>query len=137
MFGDHFARTDGLCCGPHEGQNGIGVEAKYSGAGVGVALQVDNGAIQVAGVNKAAFVHTAAVANKLSANGTDVTNPLCDGDPNALLFITQHLNPSGIVYNNSPMGVYYNTVRNKWEIFNENNGTIPTGAQFNVLVIKQ
>jgi hypothetical protein len=77
------------------------------------------------------------VANKLSANGTDIDNPLCNGDPNAILLVTQKLNPSGIVYNNSPIGVYYNTIRNKWEIFNENNVAIPTNAQFNVLIIKQ
>lgn len=117
--------------------NGIGVEAKYSGTGAGVALEIDNGAIKVAGVNKAAFMHTATVANKLSANGTDVTNPLCDGDPTAILIVTQKLNPAGIVYNNSPIGVYYNTARSKWEIFNENGVAIPTNAQFNVLVIKQ
>ena len=117
--------------------NGIGVEAKYSGSGLGVALEVDNGAIRVAGTNKAAFVHTATVANKLSANGTDVDNVMCNGDPNCFLIVTQKLNPTGIVYNNSPIGVYYNTTRNKWEIFNENNAAIPTNAQFNVLVIKQ
>jgi hypothetical protein len=117
--------------------NGIGVEAKYSGTGVGVALELDNGAIRVAGTNKAAFVHTATAANKLSANGTDITNPMCDGDATCILIVTQKLNPNGIVYNNSPIGVYYNTVRNKWEIFNENNTAIPTNAQFNVLVIKQ
>jgi hypothetical protein len=117
--------------------NGLGVEAKYSGTGVGIALEVDNGGIKVSGVNKAAFVHTATAANKLSANGTDITNPMCDGDPTAILLVTQKLNPTGIVYNNSPIGVYYNTIRNKWEIFNENNVAIPNNAQFNVLVIKQ
>lgn len=117
--------------------NGIGVEAKYSGSNLGVALEVDNGAIRVAGTNKACFIHTATAANKLSANGTDITNPMCDGDANCLLVVTQKLNPTGIVYNNSPIGVYYNTVRNKWEIFNENNAAIPNNAQFIVLVIKQ
>ncbi len=117
--------------------NGIGVEAKYSGTGVGIALELDNGAIRVAGVNKAAFVHTATAANKLSTNGTDITNPMCDGDANAILIVTQRLNPPGIVYNNSPIGVYYNTTRGKWEIFNQNNVAIPNNAQFNVLVIKQ
>jgi hypothetical protein len=117
--------------------NGIGVEAKYSGSGLGTALEVDNGAIRVAGTNKACFVHTATAANKLSANGTDITNPMCDGDPNCLLQVTQKLNPTGIVYNNSPIGVYYNTTRSKWEIFNENNVAIPNNAQFIVLVIKQ
>jgi hypothetical protein len=117
--------------------NGIGVEAKYSGTGVGAALEVDNGAIRVAGTNKASFIHTATAANKLSANGTDIDNAMCNGDANCLLQVTQKLNPSGIVYNNSPIGVYYNTVRSKWEIFNENNTAIPTNAQFIVLVIKQ
>ncbi len=117
--------------------NGIGVDAHYSGSGLGNALVVTNGAIKVAGTNKAAFVHTATAANKLSANGTDVDNAMCNGDANCILIVTQKLNPSGIVYNNSPIGVYYNTTRSKWEIFNENNNAIPTNAQFNVLVIKQ
>jgi len=117
--------------------NGMAVEAKYSGTGVGVALELDNGALRVAGVNKAAFVHTATLASKVSTNGTDITNPMCDGDPNAILIVTQKLNPSGIVYNNSAIGVYYNPNRNKWEIFNQNGVAIATNAQFNVLVIKQ
>ncbi|MBS1903934.1 MAG: hypothetical protein JSS75_09535 [Bacteroidetes bacterium] len=117
--------------------NGIGVAARYSGSGLGVALQIGNGAIQLSGTNKAAFVHTATAANKLSANGTDVDNAMCNGDPNCFLFVTQKLNPSNITYNNSPIGVYYNTTRSKWEIFNENNVAIPDNAQFNVLVIKQ
>jgi hypothetical protein len=117
--------------------NGIAVDARYSGTGVGTALQITNGAIKVAGTNKAAFVHTATVANKLSANGSDIDNPLCNGDATAIVIVQNKLNPSGIVYNNSPIGVFYNTSRNKWELFNENNAAIPTNAQFNVLVIKQ
>jgi hypothetical protein len=62
---------------------------------------------------------------------------MCNGDANCILIVTQKLNPSGIVYNNAPIGVYYNTIRSKWEIFNENNVAIPNNAQFNVLVIKQ
>ncbi|GAB3506261.1 DUF7452 domain-containing protein [Emticicia fontis] len=117
--------------------NGIGVEAKYAGQGVGTALEIDNGAIRVAGVFKSAFVHTATVGNKLSANGTDIDNPLCNGDPDCLLFVTQRMISSGPTYNNSPIGVFYNSVRQKWEIFNQNNTVIPTNAKFNVLVIKQ
>ncbi|MBI5646508.1 MAG: hypothetical protein HY962_06215 [Ignavibacteriae bacterium] len=117
--------------------NGVAVEAKYSGSGVGTALELDNGAIRVSGVNKAAFIHTATAANKLSANGTDIDNAMCNGDATCILIVTQKLNPSGIVYNNSPIGVYYNTIRSKWEIFNQNNVAIPNNAQFNVLVIKQ
>jgi hypothetical protein len=113
------------------------VQAGYTGSGIGTALQVNNGAIRLTGTNKAAFIHTATAANKLSANGTDVSNPMCDNDPNCILLVTQKLNSVTITYNNASIGVYYNTIRGKWEIFNENNVAIPDNAQFNVLVIKQ
>jgi len=117
--------------------NGVGVAAKYSGSGIGTPFELSNGAIKVSGTNKAAFVHTATVANKISANGSDIDNALCNGDPNAFVFVTQRLNPTSIVYNNSPIGVYYNS-RGRWEIFNETIGSpIPVNAQFFVLVIKQ
>lgn len=117
--------------------NGIAVEAKYSGTGAGTALEIDNGAIRVAGSIKPAFVHTATAANKLSANGTDIDHPLCNGDPTAILIVTQKMVSPTLIYNNSPIGVVYNTVRARWEIFNENITAIPIGAMFNVLVIKQ
>jgi hypothetical protein len=114
-----------------------GVAARYAGTGAGSALELDNGALKVTGANQAAFIHTATVANKLSANGTDVDHPLTNGDATAILLVTQKLNPSTISYNNSPIGVYYNALRGKWEIFNQNNAAIPTNAQFNVFVIKR
>ncbi|HET7436332.1 MAG TPA: hypothetical protein VFN10_16600 [Thermoanaerobaculia bacterium] len=113
---------------------GAGVVARYGGNGMGTALEVDNGAIRITGTNRAAFIHTATDANKFDANGTDIDNAMCNNDPNALLFVTQRYSN---VYNNSPIGVFYNPTRFRWEIFNENNTAIPTNAQFNVLVIKQ
>jgi hypothetical protein len=82
------------------------------------------------------FTHTATAQNKLSANGTDVDNPACNNDPNAFLVVTPLL-AANIVYDNSPLGVYYNATRKKWEIFNQNNVAIPNGAIFNVLVVKR
>ena len=117
--------------------NGAGVEARYSGPGAGTALHIVNGAIEQSGSVRPAFVHTATVANKLSANGTDIDNILTNADPNAILIVTQKLNPNGIIYNDSPIGVYYNNTRQKWEIFNQDGTAVPTNAQFNVLVIKQ
>ncbi len=116
--------------------NAIAVEAKYSGTGIGTALEVDNGAIRVAGTNKSAFTHTATVANKAN-NYTTIDHPLCNGDPNCLLFVTQKFNPLTGTYNNSPIGVFFDQLSNKWGIFNENSNSIPNDAQFNVLVIKQ
>ncbi len=79
-------------------------------------------------------MHTTTTANKRSLNGTDINNPATNGNPNAVLLVTQKLDTSGIVYNDSPVGVYYSPDRDEREIFNQNNSAIPTGAQFNVLV---
>ncbi len=118
--------------------NGAGVIASYSGDGDGVALAVDNGAIRLTGVNKPAFLHTATIANKVSNNGTEIDHPMCNGDANALLFVTHYLGAGNQVhYNNSPLGVYYDPARARWQIANENLGLDPQGSQFFVLVIKQ
>lgn len=117
---------------------GAGVEARYSGSGVGTALQIINGSIKLSGNNRAAFVHTATLANKIGVNSTEIDNVMCNNDPDCFLFVTQKLNPDALsAYNNSPVGVAYNAAKNKWTIFNENSASITTNAQFNILVIKQ
>lgn len=120
----------------------VGVKGQsFNGNGVGVqafgttGLEV-NGAVKVSG-QKFVFIHTATVSNKISANGTDITNSMCNGDPNALLIVSQKINYAGTVYNNSPIGTYYNYDRSKWEIRNQNGTAIPINAQFTVMVIKQ
>jgi hypothetical protein len=110
--------------------NGVGVQA------IGITALELNGAVKVSG-QKFVFIHTATVANKLTANGTEITNSLCNGDPNALLIVSQKINYAGTVYNNSPIGTYYNYDRLKWEIRNQNGTAIPINAQFTVMVIKQ
>lgn len=116
---------------------GAAVEARYGGKGTGTALVIDNGAIKVTGPTRAAFVHIATPATKRSPNGTDIDHPLCNDDPNAILLVTLRVHPPGGIYNNSSIGVSYNTVRSRWEIVNQNNTPIPDNTQFNVLVIKQ
>ncbi|MFP4345287.1 MAG: hypothetical protein ACLFU8_11385 [Anaerolineales bacterium] len=81
------------------------------------------------------FVHTATAGNT-STNHTLIDNPLTNNNPDALLFITQNWNPgngSGI-YNDHPVGVWYDDISNKWSIFNEDGAAMPAGADFNVLV---
>jgi opacity protein-like surface antigen len=82
------------------------------------------------------FKHTATADNKISGNGTDLDNPAINDNPNALVYVTSVLNPSGIVYNNHPIGVYYNSQRSRWEIFNQDNTPIPYNAQFFVLALR-
>lgn len=146
--------------GEHMGTNGIGmgVWGNHRGGGVGVfgssetgigvlaqtwnttapatALEIRNGAIKVSGTFQPAFVHTATVANQSSSNGTGLDHPLCNGDANAFLLVTQLL-VNGGPYNDSPIGVYYNTGTSRWEIFNQDGTAVPTNAKFNVLVIKK
>jgi hypothetical protein len=118
--------------------SGAGVRAVYSGAGVGCPLNLDGGPIRISGSNRMAFVHTATVANKITANGTEIDNAICNGDASAILIVTQLLNPANTTaYNNSAIGVYYDPSRQKWQVFNESAAAITTNAQFFVLVIKQ
>jgi hypothetical protein len=79
------------------------------------------------------FVHTATVGNS-SGNATFINNPLTDGNPNAILFVTPNLNPIGVccVYDDHPIGVYYTSGR--WAIFNQDVAAMPVDAAFNVLV---
>ena len=73
--------------------------------------------------------------SKLNSNRTFIDNPMCNEDPDCLLFITpRYVSGSN---SNFPIGVFYNTELQKWEIFNQNGAGIPTNAMFNVLVIKQ
>lgn len=82
-----------------------------------------------------AFVHRAAPENT-SANSTYLDNPLIDGNPSAVLYITQNWNPGGGegTYNDHPVGVWYDTNREKWAIFNQDRAAIPEGSAFDVLV---
>lgn len=81
------------------------------------------------------FVHKATATNILS-NHTYIDHPLTNGNPNAIVFITQNWNPGGVggAYNDHPIGVGYSTVAGKWAIFNQDLAAMPTGAAFNVLI---
>ncbi len=80
------------------------------------------------------FVHRATPEN-ISANSTYLDNPLLNGNPNAVLYVTQNWNPGGReggTYNDHPVDVWYDTNREKWAIFNQDRAAIPEGAAFNV-----
>jgi hypothetical protein len=85
----------------------------------------------------AVFVHRATPEN-LSENSTYLDNPLTNDDPNVVLYVTQNWNPEGNVgiYNEHPIGVWYDDSRQRWAIFNQDRGTMPDGAAFNVAVLE-
>lgn len=128
------------------GTNGIGgyfsgpTGAKaVSSTAAGVALEVD-GPVKVSGTNPTAFVHVATTGNIDAATCanqcTQINNPLINGNENAILIVTQHYQNTTQVYNNEPIGVWYDPATQRWTIFNQDNlSTMPEGAAFNVLVI--
>lgn len=77
-------------------------------------------------------------SHNTGANFTIFSNPLTDGNPNAIVFATHiYGSPadSSDVFINSPVGVFYNSSQSKWAIFNENaNVRMPMNATFSVFV---
>jgi hypothetical protein len=81
------------------------------------------------------FVHTATAGNSFD-DYTMIDNPLTNGNPNAIVFVTPNFNPGGGagVYSDYKIGVFY--TGSKWAIFNQDGGTaIPVNASFNVSVL--
>ncbi len=94
-----------------------------------------------AGINTGtfAFVHSATAGSISGAakHITTIDNPLCNGDPNAILIVTHNWTKDTSVNHNHPqtVGVYF--INGKWTIFNEDNTTaMESGDAFNVMVIK-
>jgi hypothetical protein len=73
-----------------------------------------------------------------SGHSTYLDDPPTEGNPNAVLVVTQNWNPGGSSgkYNDHPIGVWYNNNRSKWAIFNQDRAAMPVGADFNVAVLK-
>ena len=81
------------------------------------------------------FVHKSTASNT-TANSTYIDSPLTNGRPDLLLSVTQNWNPGGEsgVYNDHPVGVWYDGGRKKWAVFNQDRARMTQGAAFNVLV---
>ena len=85
-----------------------------------------------------AFIHSATSENILE-NSTYLDNPLTNDKPNALLYVTPTWNPGGrgSTYNDHPIGVWYDTKRQRWAIYNQDKASMPNGAAFNVAVLAE
>lgn len=81
------------------------------------------------------FVHYARLGNT-EGNSTYLDSPLTNGEPDALLTVTQNWNPGGGrgVYNDHPIDVLYEADIRKWAIYNRDGAPMPDGAAFNVAV---
>jgi hypothetical protein len=138
--------------GSGEGGTGIGVwgVSTVSTTGTGVlaegadtaspALSIAKGGFQVQGAGigteTTAFTQLS-VATNTDGDSTYITNPLCDGNPNAILIITHLYNPPNgnvteTLYNKT-VGVWYDGTG--WAIYNEDQSDMGLNIAFNVLVI--
>jgi hypothetical protein len=81
------------------------------------------------------FIHRA-TSESIAENSTYLENRLINANPEAILFVTQNWNPGGesSTYNEHPIGVWYDSGRQRWAIFNQDRAAMPEGAAFNVLV---
>lgn len=81
------------------------------------------------------FVHRAGLVNTVE-NNTYLDDPLTNGEPDAVLSVTQNWNPGGGVgvYNDHPVGFLYDSDVKQWTIYNRDGAPMPDGAAFNVAV---
>ena len=86
----------------------------------------------------ATFIHRATREN-ISSNSTYLDNPLTNGRPNVVLYVTPNWNPGGGsgTYNEHPVGVWYDSNAQRWAIFNQDREAMPEGAAFNVAVMEE
>ena len=122
--------------------NGAAMLSQYVGTPPGTALELQNGALKVSGANPTAFVHVATAGTLDCSNNhcTEITNPLTDGDPDAILIVTHNYNPpesAGGNFLNAAYSVYYNTADGHWNIYLDDTSQSIEGKAFNVLVIKR
>ena len=83
----------------------------------------------------AGFVHYAERPDT-AGHYTYLDNGLTNGQPDAVLSVTQNWNPGGGrgVYNDHPVGAQYDAKLKKWAIYNRDSAPMPEGAAFNFSV---
>ena len=81
------------------------------------------------------FVHRADPGNTFG-NTTYLQDSLTDGHPDAVVSVTHNWNPGGGwgVYNNHPVGVFYDKKAQQWAVYNIDGAPIPEGVAFNIAV---
>jgi len=81
--------------------------------------------------SKSAYEHISKDAN-IQNNYTYLDNHLINGIHCAQIQVTQSVSQG--IFNNSPIGVFYDSGPNKWAIFNQNLSAMPENAAFHVLI---
>ena len=92
----------------------------------GTAMETTNEA-EDSGAGGVSYVHRATDGNS-RVNYTILSNPRTNGDPDAVVLAE----PSGSYERN--IGVWYESGKGKWAIFNQDLTAVPAGATFEVIV---
>jgi hypothetical protein len=81
------------------------------------------------------FVHYAE-PNNTAGDRTYLDNLLTNGEPDAVLAVTQNRTPGGGrgASDDHPIDVLYDADARKWAIYNEDDAPMPDGAAFNIAV---
>ncbi len=75
-----------------------------------------------------------ASAANIDFDGVIIDNCVLNGHPSIPIIATANWTAGSHVYDTSPIGVYYNTSRAKWEIYNQSKAPMAVGMAFNVLI---
>lgn len=80
---------------------------------------------------QSAYVQVTTTADRI-ANWCDLQ--VKDSHPNSIYLATANWNPNGVggVYDNHPIGVWYDAWRADWAVFNQDQAAMPLGAAFNM-----
>jgi hypothetical protein len=81
------------------------------------------------------IVHRAAAANT-AGHLSEIDHPELNGRPDLRPLVTHSWNPGGQggVYNNHPVGAWYNPDRGRWAVANMDGQPLPEGAAFNLFL---
>jgi len=100
-------------------------------------LDLKNSTIKVSGENKSGFIHTVNPGLNDGGSVSIIDNPASNNNFNAILLVTPFLGfTDNILPFPTPVGVFYDTILNRWKLISLNLSDIPTGAKFNIMVIK-
>ena len=98
-----------------------------------VAFNIADVTKRNAGGAPASFVFTAGAADTV-ANQAVITDPLTDGNPDAVVFATHvFINGTSPTFLDKPLGVWYNGA--KWTVFTQDVSIMPDDVSFVVAVI--
>jgi hypothetical protein len=140
-----FGFSTGSGAGVRGGSDGSGAAVMAVANTTGTAINIGGGALRVQGAGVGSpttvFVHYATSSNTVG-HVTAIDNPICNGDPYAILIVTSRLSLPGYSvgsFNDSPLSVSFDSINynpGRWLILNLTNNDIELPALFNVLVVK-